>query len=181
MNFGDGSGHIPRQAKVEGERRSSAPVILDEGPVDLPAPAGDGTAVRLVVDGAPGHAQQQIGLRTAGHDPGAAKVSEGTHEPEAVLKFFGADVHLIVTEIEAGADLMLSADQVKNILEGIDVRSALKRRVAAIAERPIAAGHIGGNQTLTVGTSGDRRTAGRASQIGAGNSQLRRAAAKVSQ
>jgi hypothetical protein len=45
---------VPRQAEVEGERWGNAPVVFDEGPVDLPAAAGGGAVVGLVVDGASG-------------------------------------------------------------------------------------------------------------------------------
>ena len=55
-------------------------------------------------------------------DTCAAEVSEGADEPEAILKCFRADIHLVVAEIDAGVDFMLAADQVEIILEGVDVR-----------------------------------------------------------
>ena len=68
MDFGDGSGHIPGKAEVEGERRENAPIILDEGAVDLPAATGDGAAVGLVVDGSSDNSHQQVRLGIAGGD-----------------------------------------------------------------------------------------------------------------
>ena len=93
-------------------------------------------------------------------EPAAAEVSGDAEEPEAGSKGFCAHIHLIGTEIDAGVDFMLAADQVEIVFEGEDIRSTLKWRVAAIAERPIAASGINGNQSLTVGAAGKWGTAG---------------------
>jgi len=144
MDLGDRSGHVPRQAEVEGERWCDAPVILDEGPVNLPAPSGDCTAVCLVVDCPSRQTQQQIGLGIA------AEESFVADQPESVLKSLRAHIHLVIAKIDAGANLVVAANQVHDVLEGVDVRSALERGVAAITERPIAAIDLSGNQALAV-------------------------------
>ena len=126
----------PRLRVSDGVTRQSSST---KGRIDLPAAAGDGATVSLIVDGPSGHSHQQVGLGIAGDDACTGEVSEEPDDPEAVLKFLRADIHLIVAEIDAGVDFMLAADQVEIVLEGEDIRSALKWRVAAIAEGPIAA------------------------------------------
>src|SRR5271168_1848484 len=66
---------------------------------------------------------------------------------------------------------MLAADDIENVLERIDVRPSLKWRVTAVAEGPITAKDLGGDQPLAVGASRKRGTAGRASQVGIRNPQ----------
>ena len=173
MDFGDGRRHIPRKAEVEGERRGNAPVILEEGPVDLPAATSYGAAVRLVVDAQSGHSHQQIGLGIAGHVHAvcgvdgtgiagrgstvwcagstrvAGEASEEADDPETILEGLRSDVHLVGAKIDSGVDFMLAADQIEIVLEGVDVGSTLKRGVAAIAERPIAQ-NLSRNQALAV-------------------------------
>src|SRR5208282_4252708 len=110
MYLGDGRGHVPCKAEIESERGGNAPIIFDEGPVNLPAATSDGAAVDLVMDAQAGHSHQQVGF---GAPRGAADASEGSEEtddPEAVLKSFGADVHLIGAKIDAGVNFMLAAD-----------------------------------------------------------------------
>src|ERR1700691_2186681 len=163
MVFRNGRGHIPREAEVESERRGNAPVVLDEGTVNLPATASDGAVVGLVVFAQSGHPHQQVRFGIAGDDYAvcsvggagiargsgtvcgagstfvAAEISEEADDPEAVLECFRADIHLIGAEIDAGVNLMLAADQIEILLERENIGSTLKRRVAAIAERPITA------------------------------------------
>jgi hypothetical protein len=75
MDLGDGSGQVPSQAEVEGERRGNAPIILDEGPYDVPAAAGDGAVVCLVVDGPSDKSHQQVRLGIAGGGTLSGEVS----------------------------------------------------------------------------------------------------------
>src|ERR1700677_678302 len=174
MLFGNGPGHIPRKAKVESESRRNAPIVLDEGTVNLPAAASDGAVVGLVVFAQSGHPHQQVRFGIAGNDYAvcsvggagiargsgtvcgagstfvAAEVSEEGDDPEAILECFCADIHLIGAEIDAGVNLVLAADQIEIVLEREDIRSALKWGVAAIAERPITALNNGGRYALTV-------------------------------
>src|ERR1700734_4002925 len=110
MLFSDGCRHIPRKAEVESERRGDAPVILYEGPVNLPAAAGDGAVVGLVMFAQSGHPHQQVCFGIARSGTRAGKVSEEADDPEAVLKCFCADVHLIGTKIDSGVNLMLATD-----------------------------------------------------------------------
>src|SRR5580658_378667 len=127
MDLGFGSGHIPRKAEVEGERRQNAPVILDEGAVDLPAAAGNGAVVCLVMDSKPGHSHQQVRLAISRGDAGTREVSKEADDPEAILEGLRSHVHLVIAEIDAGVDFMLAADQVEIVLERKDIGSTLKR------------------------------------------------------
>ena len=120
----------PRLRVSDGVMRQSSStkgrIIFQRRPVT-------GAVVGLVVFAQSGHPHQQVGLGIA------AEESFDTDNPEAVLKCFRADVHLIGAKIDAGVNFVLAADQVEIVLEGEDIRSTLKRGVAAIAERPIAA------------------------------------------
>ena len=96
MLFGDWRGHIPRQAEVKGQRRENAPVIFDEGPSHLPATSAHGAVVCLVMS----RSTRSIPIsKSASESPEAnsraAEVSEQADDPEAILKCFCADVHLI--------------------------------------------------------------------------------------
>src|ERR1700727_3881557 len=134
MDLGDRSGDCPRQAQIEGQRRGDPPVILDEGPYDLPAAARDCAIECLVVDGASANPHQQVGHRIAGGCTSPGKVSGDTREQKAGSKGFCAYIHLIGTEIDADVNIVFAADQVEIVFEGVDVGSALKGGVAAIAE-----------------------------------------------
>ena len=126
--FGGGSCHVPGQAEVEGQRGCDAPIVFDEGAVDLPTAAGHRSVVGLVVNGEAGDAKQEIRLSIAG-DAGAAeagKVAKCADNPEAVLECFGAHIHLIGAEVEPGLDVMLAADDVERIPERKDVGSTLE-------------------------------------------------------
>src|ERR1700722_109317 len=151
MLFGCRSRHIPRKAKVESESRRNAPIVLDEGPVNLPAAASDGAVVGLVVFAQSGHPHQQVcfgisgnahavcsvggagiarGSGTvcgAGSTSVAAEVSEEADNPEAVLECFRANVHLIGAKVDAGVNFMLAADQIEVVLERENIGSTLKR------------------------------------------------------
>jgi hypothetical protein len=76
------------------------PIIFGERTVDLPAAAGDGALVRLVVNGQAGDPEQEIGLRIARMVEGAAagKVTGDADDPEAILESLGAHVHLIAAK-----------------------------------------------------------------------------------
>src|ERR1700722_137472 len=110
MLFGCRSRHIPRKAEVESERRHNSPVILDEGPVNLPAAAADGAVVGLVMFGQSGYPHQEVRFSVAGRWAFTGEVSEQADDPEAVLECFRADVHLIGAEINAGMNLRLVWD-----------------------------------------------------------------------
>ncbi len=90
----------------------------------------------------------------------SGEVSYGTDEPEARSEGCRADVHLIGAEIDAGVNFMLAENQVQIVFEREDVGSTLEGRVAAIAEGPIAAGKLGGNQAFTIWSGGVGGTAG---------------------
>src|ERR1700691_2548559 len=126
MLFGCRSRHIPRKAEVESERRRNSPVILDEGPVNLPAAAGHGAVVGLVMFAQSGHAHQQVRFGIARGNACTGEVSEEADDPEAILEGFSSDVHLVGAKIDARVKFMLAADQVEIVLERKDVRSTLK-------------------------------------------------------
>ena len=48
-DFGDGIGDVPRQTKIKRQVLGDSPIILDEWPVNLPAPASHRTVKCLIV------------------------------------------------------------------------------------------------------------------------------------
>src|SRR5713226_4237011 len=49
IDFPDGIGYIPSQAEIERQVLSDSPIILNEGPVDFPAAAGDRAVECLIM------------------------------------------------------------------------------------------------------------------------------------
>src|SRR5882724_7954806 len=136
-DFRDGIGYIPCQAEIEGQVLGDSPIILNEGPVDFPAAAGNRAVERLIVQRDARQTHQKIcfqipRVRTKGN-------------PEAVLEGLGAHIHLVSADADTELEIMLSADHVERIIYREDVGSALERRKAAIAKRPKGTCQIEGN------------------------------------
>jgi len=131
---------------------SDPPIVLDKRTIDLPAATTDSTIECLVVDGESRDAEQEICFWVAPDVRAieAGEIAPVAYDPEAILKCFGADVHLVVAEVNAHSQVMLVADQFNRIFERKDIRSPLKRRVSAIAERPIASRYDRRNQAATI-------------------------------
>ncbi len=98
--FGDRSGHIPGQAKIEGERWCDPPIVFDERAADFQRRPVTGPLIGLVVNGEAGDAEQEIGLGVARQVEAllAGKVAAVADDPEAILKGLSAHVHLIARE-----------------------------------------------------------------------------------
>src|ERR1035437_894328 len=168
-SFGDRSGHIPGHAKIEGESWCYPPIILDEGTVDFPSPAGDGPVERLIMNGQASDAEQKIGLRIAAdvRAAQAGKVTAVADDPEAILESLGANVHLIAAYVDPHLEVVLVTSKIERVFEREDICSALEWRIAAIADGPIATCNDGGNQSAAV--CARKAGAARASQVGVGN------------
>src|SRR5882724_8998353 len=141
-DFRDGIGYIPCQAEIEGQVLGDSPIILNEGPVDFPAAAGNRAVERLIVQRDARQTHQKIcfqipRVRTKGN-------------PEAVLEGLGAHIHLVSADADTELEIMLSADHVERIIYREDVGSALERRKAAIAKGPEAANHQYANHPAAV-------------------------------
>ena len=111
-------------------------------------------------------AEQKIGLGITAYVCAAesGEVAAVADDPEAVLESLGAHVHLVVAEVNPHPEVMLVTDEFERVAERVDVRSTLERRVAAIADCPVAAGHDCRDQSAAIGarkagTTGDPRLA----------------------
>ena len=91
--------------------------------------------------------------------------------PEAILKGFGADVHLVGAKVDSNMDVVLTANQVQRIREAKDVGAALERSVAAVAKGEISVDEQNRNQTAAIGSRRTRLGSGStgAAQVGEGN------------
>ena len=98
------------------------------------------------MNGQAGDAEQEIGLRIAAPIrirgdllAVAGKVTAVADDPEAILESLSAHVHLIGAKVDPEPEVVLIVDVIERVAEREDVGSTLERRVAAIAEGPIAA------------------------------------------
>src|ERR1700746_1748383 len=153
IDFRNGIGDVPRETESKRQILGDSPIILDEWPVNLPAPAGHRTVKCLIVLRQTRKAHKKIrrGITSDRVDRVriTAEIADKTGDQESVLERLGANVHLICPDIYTELDVMLSADDIQRIFYAENIGPSLERRKTAIAQRPVTASHQCADQPAT--------------------------------
>src|ERR1019366_5210410 len=116
----------PCHAQIQGQVARDTPVVLHERTKHLPTAAGGRSVERLIVDRTVRLAYKQVG-RCIAREPTA-------NQEIAVLKSVGHDVHLIDTNSDASANVVMAANHVEGIAECVNVSTTHERSEPAIAQ-----------------------------------------------
>ena len=107
---------VGERTKLRVSDGRNAPIVLNERPPDLPRRPVAAPVVRLVMDGAAGHAHQQVRLRVArSYYLQPVKFPNMPDKPEPrSQKAAVPHIHLIDAQIDPGMNIVIAAHQVES-------------------------------------------------------------------